>query len=80
MAGLIAAVREGRIGPDTTTVFLHTGGLPGLFADQYLDQWQLPATRSRAAGSPTCPEPVLRRCQLVGPVGGWGVWSCGGAG
>ena len=32
MAGLIAARREGRIGPDTRTVFVHTGGAPGLFA------------------------------------------------
>ena len=32
MAGLIAARREGRIGPDTRTVFIHTGGAPGLFA------------------------------------------------
>ncbi len=32
MAGLVAARREGRIGPDTRTVFVHTGGAPGLFA------------------------------------------------
>ena len=32
MAGLIAEVRAGRIGPDQTVVFLHTGGEPGLFA------------------------------------------------
>ncbi len=31
MAGLTAAVREGRITPGEPTVFLHTGGLPGLF-------------------------------------------------
>jgi L-cysteate sulfo-lyase len=31
MAGLIAAVREGDIRPGEQTVFLHTGGLPGLF-------------------------------------------------
>ncbi len=35
MAGLIAAVREGRIGG--TIVFLHTGGAPALFADEYAD-------------------------------------------
>jgi L-cysteate sulfo-lyase len=29
-AGLIAAVREGRISPGTRTIFLHTGGLPAL--------------------------------------------------
>ncbi|MEW1830771.1 D-cysteine desulfhydrase family protein [Streptomyces sp. NPDC088196] len=31
MAGLIAAVRDGGIGPGERTVFVHTGGLPGLF-------------------------------------------------
>ena len=39
MAGLIAAspAREGRIGPSTTTVFLHTGGMPALFAAAYAE-------------------------------------------
>jgi D-cysteine desulfhydrase family pyridoxal phosphate-dependent enzyme len=37
MAGLIAARREGRIGPDTRTVFLHTGGMPALFASSYAE-------------------------------------------
>jgi L-cysteate sulfo-lyase len=31
MAGLIAAVRDGDIRPGEPTVFVHTGGLPGLF-------------------------------------------------
>ncbi|MFF2521342.1 pyridoxal-phosphate dependent enzyme [Streptomyces liangshanensis] len=31
MAGLIAAVAEGDVRPGRRTVFLHTGGLPGLF-------------------------------------------------
>ncbi|MFC8513778.1 D-cysteine desulfhydrase family protein [Streptomyces sp. NPDC057257] len=31
MAGLFAAVRDGDIGPGQRTVFLHSGGLPGLF-------------------------------------------------
>jgi D-cysteine desulfhydrase len=31
MAGLMAAVRDGDIRPNQRTVFLHTGGLPGLF-------------------------------------------------
>jgi L-cysteate sulfo-lyase len=31
MAGLIAAVADGGIAPDRRVVFLHTGGLPGLF-------------------------------------------------
>jgi D-cysteine desulfhydrase len=40
MAGLIAAspAREDRISPDATTVFLHTGGMPALFASAYA-QW-----------------------------------------
>ena len=32
MAGLIALVRSGAIGPDETVVFGHTGGAPGLYA------------------------------------------------
>ena len=35
MAGLIAARREGRIERDTKVVFLHTGGMPALFASSY---------------------------------------------
>jgi D-cysteine desulfhydrase family pyridoxal phosphate-dependent enzyme len=35
MAGLIAARADGSIGPATKTVFLHTGGLPALFAPPY---------------------------------------------
>lgn len=31
MSGLFAALADGSIGPDDPTVFLHTGGLPGLF-------------------------------------------------
>jgi len=31
MAGLIAHIRRGRLGPDDTVLFLHTGGVPGLF-------------------------------------------------
>ncbi|MEU5641930.1 pyridoxal-phosphate dependent enzyme [Streptomyces milbemycinicus] len=31
LAGLIAAVRDGQVRPGRRTVFLHTGGLPGLF-------------------------------------------------
>lgn len=31
MAGLIASVRDGGILPGSKTIFLHTGGLPGLF-------------------------------------------------
>jgi 1-aminocyclopropane-1-carboxylate deaminase/D-cysteine desulfhydrase-like pyridoxal-dependent ACC family enzyme len=32
MAGLIAAIRSGKVGRDENVVFLHTGGGPGLFA------------------------------------------------
>ena len=49
MAGLIAAVGDGSIRPGTRTVFLHTGGLPGLFGH--------PAALSRAAAAP----PRIRR-------------------
>jgi 1-aminocyclopropane-1-carboxylate deaminase/D-cysteine desulfhydrase-like pyridoxal-dependent ACC family enzyme len=31
LAGLIAAVRDGDIAPGQRTIFLHSGGLPGLF-------------------------------------------------
>ncbi|MFI9103350.1 pyridoxal-phosphate dependent enzyme [Streptomyces fildesensis] len=41
MAGLIAAVREGDIVPGQRTVFLHSGGLPGLYGH--------PQTLARAA-------------------------------
>jgi D-cysteine desulfhydrase len=37
MAGLVAAVREGRVPRDGRLVFLHTGGLPALFARGYAD-------------------------------------------
>jgi D-cysteine desulfhydrase len=40
MAGLFAACRAGAISPDTSVVFMHTGGLPGLFATRYTD-WML---------------------------------------
>lgn len=35
MAGLVAAVRDGRITRDETVVFWHTGGAPALFAERY---------------------------------------------
>jgi 1-aminocyclopropane-1-carboxylate deaminase/D-cysteine desulfhydrase-like pyridoxal-dependent ACC family enzyme len=37
MAGLVAAVREGRVPSDGRIVFLHTGGLPAIFARAYAD-------------------------------------------
>ena len=38
MAGLAAAVRDGEIQPGEKTVFVHTGGLPGLFGHPYADE------------------------------------------
>jgi 1-aminocyclopropane-1-carboxylate deaminase/D-cysteine desulfhydrase-like pyridoxal-dependent ACC family enzyme len=35
MAGLVAAVRDGRITDGETVVFWHTGGAPALFAERY---------------------------------------------
>lgn len=35
LAGLMAARAAGSVGPKTRTVFLHTGGLPALFAGRY---------------------------------------------
>lgn len=37
MAGLIAARRAGRIARDTKVVFVHTGGMPALFAASYAE-------------------------------------------
>jgi len=37
LAGLMAARADGRIAPDRNTVFLHTGGMPALFARAYAD-------------------------------------------
>jgi D-cysteine desulfhydrase family pyridoxal phosphate-dependent enzyme len=45
MAGLIAARRDGRIGPGTRTVFLHTGGMPALFSTSYVDWIRSPPDR-----------------------------------
>ena len=35
MAGLVAACRDGRVAPPANVVFLHTGGMPALFANPY---------------------------------------------
>ena len=43
MAGLVAAVEDGDIVPGQRTVFLHTGGMPGLFGHA--------ATIARAEGA-----------------------------
>jgi D-cysteine desulfhydrase family pyridoxal phosphate-dependent enzyme len=37
MAALIRHVREGALGPDETIVFLHTGGMPALFTQGFVD-------------------------------------------
>ena len=37
LAGLVAARNDGRIAPDQRVVFLHTGGMPALFAAAYAD-------------------------------------------
>ncbi|MEV6523904.1 pyridoxal-phosphate dependent enzyme [Longispora sp. NPDC051575] len=39
MAGLIDGLRSGALDPEATTVFLHTGGLPGVFAERYAPLW-----------------------------------------
>lgn len=46
MAGLIAAVRDGGIRPARRTVFLHTGGLPGLFGHMETVNRSVSALRS----------------------------------
>jgi 1-aminocyclopropane-1-carboxylate deaminase/D-cysteine desulfhydrase-like pyridoxal-dependent ACC family enzyme len=37
MAGLVAAVRDGTITVNQRVVFLHTGGMPALFARAYAE-------------------------------------------
>ncbi len=37
MAGLVSARRDGSLPPDARTVFVHTGGMPALFATAYAD-------------------------------------------
>jgi D-cysteine desulfhydrase family pyridoxal phosphate-dependent enzyme len=44
LAGLIAAVHDGRIAPDDRVVFVHTGGTPALFAGPY-GRWIASADR-----------------------------------
>ncbi len=39
LAGLVAAVAEGDVGPDERTVLLHTGGLPGTFGSAPTMAW-----------------------------------------
>lgn len=46
MAGLIAAVNDGGIRRGEKTVFLHTGGLPGLFGHERTVEWALEGLQS----------------------------------
>jgi D-cysteine desulfhydrase family pyridoxal phosphate-dependent enzyme len=39
-AGMIDLIRKGFFKRDETVLFLHTGGLPALFADQYTDEFR----------------------------------------
>jgi len=39
-AGMIDLIRKGFFKNDETVLFLHTGGLPALFADQYTDEFR----------------------------------------
>ena len=39
MAGLIGNVRSGQIGSASQTVFIHTGGMPGLLSDRFAAVW-----------------------------------------
>ena len=41
LAGLIGCFQSGRIPKDSKTVFVHTGGLPGLLSDRFTDVWSL---------------------------------------
>lgn len=46
MAGLMAARRDGRIERDTNVVFVHTGGMPALFASTYTEWIKAPPPSS----------------------------------
>ncbi len=37
MAGLIHDIRSGAIAPSETVVFLHTGGMPALFTQNFVE-------------------------------------------
>ena len=42
LSGLIGCIRSGRIPKDAKTVFVHTGGLPGLFSNRFKSVWSAP--------------------------------------
>jgi D-cysteine desulfhydrase len=50
MAGLIAAVKDGDIRAGRRTVFLHTGGLPGLYGHAETVRRSVAALDSHGAG------------------------------
>jgi D-cysteine desulfhydrase family pyridoxal phosphate-dependent enzyme len=53
MAGLLAARREDRIAANTRVVFLHSGGMPALFASTYAEWVRQPAPRPAGSESET---------------------------
>ena len=53
MAGLIGLARQGRFGPDEAMVWIHTGGVPGIFA--------YPDTMARVSGDGRGPQPGRAR-------------------
>lgn len=59
MAALIAGVRSGAIPRDAVVVFVHTGGLPGLFAGRYAE---VLTTRSTAASGATASGTAAETC------------------
>ncbi len=52
MAGLAAAVRDGEIRPGEKTVFVHTGGLGGLFGHPYATDLSASLSSARATSPP----------------------------
>ena len=61
LAGLIAAVRDGDVRPGRRTIFLHSGGLPGLFGSRDAMRWAESLTlrvkavvEGQRAGMPLC--------------------------
>jgi D-cysteine desulfhydrase len=44
LGGLAARIREGTVGRDDVVVFVHSGGLPGLFADEHISWLQAKAS------------------------------------
>lgn len=59
-AGLLAAARAGQWGKQSTVVFIHSGGTPGLYAyaDAVGEHLQQAATTQRAAPAPQAPDPA----------------------